>query len=102
MKDSVTKNPTDRDLTALLAGNLAALTYEVLSAADRAQIKRLILDHVGVCRRGAEQPWCVALREWAGRYGDSLLFGTALRTAPNVAALVNASAASFRPSTVVR
>ncbi len=96
MKDSVTKSPTDRDLTALLAGNLAALTYEVLSAADRAQIKRLILDHVGVCRRGAEQPWCVALREWAGRYGgsgDSLLFGTALRTAPNVAALVNASAA---------
>lgn len=92
----VTKYPTDHDLTALLAENLAALNYERLSTADQSQIKRLVLDHVGVCRRGAEQPWCLALREWAGRYagtGASVVFGTALRTAPNVAALVNASAA---------
>ncbi|MDA1357391.1 MAG: MmgE/PrpD family protein [Proteobacteria bacterium] len=92
----MTKSPPDRDLTAVLAENLAALNYETLGAADRTQIKRLVLDHVGVCRRGAEQPWCLALREWAGRYvgsGNSVVFGTTLRTAPNVAALVNASAA---------
>ena len=92
----VTKSPLDRDLTAVLAENLAALDGQTLSAADRTQIKRLILDHVGVCRRGAEQPWCLALRDWAGRYdgsGASVVFATALRTAPNVAALVNASAA---------
>ena len=92
----VTKSPSDRDLTAVLAENLAALNYAALSSADQTQIKRLVLDHVGVCRRGAEQPWCLALREWAGRYagsGASVVFATALRTAPNVAALVNASAA---------
>ena len=92
----VTKIPPDRDLTAVLAENLAALNYAALSSADQTQIKRLVLDHVGVCRRGAEQPWCLALREWAGRYagsGASVVFATALRTAPNVAALVNASAA---------
>ena len=92
----VTNSPEDRDLTSVLAGNLAALDYPSLSTADRAQIKRLMLDHVGVCRRGAEQPWCLALRKWAGRYagsGSSVVFATALRTAPNVAALVNASAA---------
>lgn len=92
----MTKSPPDRDLTAVLAENLAALNYAALSSADQTQIKRLVLDHVGVCRRGAEQPWCLALREWAGRYagsGASVVFATALRTAPNVAALVNASAA---------
>ena len=96
MNAGVTKSPPDRDLTAVLAENLAALDDQTLSAADRTQIKRLILDHVGVCRRGAEQPWCLALRDWAGRYagsGASVVFGTALCTAFNVAALVNASAA---------
>ena len=92
----MTKSLPDRDLTAVLAENLAAINYAALSSADQTQIKRLVLDHVGVCRRGAEQPWCLALREWAGRYagsGASVVFATALRTAPNVAALVNASAA---------
>ena len=96
MNAGVTKSPPDRDLMAVLAENLAALDDQTLSAADRTQIKRLILDHVGVCRRGAEQPWCLALRDWAGRYAGSsasVVFATALCTAPNVAALVNASAA---------
>jgi 2-methylcitrate dehydratase PrpD len=92
----VTKKLPDRDLTAVLAEDLAALNYERLSTDDQSQIKRLVLDHVGVCRRGAEQPWCLVLREWASRYagsGASVVFGTTLRTSPNVAALVNASAA---------
>jgi len=92
----VTKKLPDRDLTAVLAEDLAALNYERLSTDDQSQIKRLVLDHVGVCRRGAEQPWCLVLREWASRYADSgasVVFGTTLRTSPNVAALVNASAA---------
>ena len=55
------KKLPDRDLTAVLAEDLAALNYERLSTDDQSQIKRLVLDHVGVCRRGAEQPWCLVL-----------------------------------------
>ena len=94
--NGVTNTPPERDFTAVLGEHLAALSFDTLSEADRAQIKRLILDHVGVCLRGAELPWSISLREWAASFsgsGESVLFGTALRTAPNVAALVNATAA---------
>ncbi len=96
VKSGVTKTPPKRDFTAVLAEHLALLSFDALDVADRAQIKRLILDHVGVCLRGAELPWSLALREWASSFaasGESVVFGTVLRTAPNVAALVNATAA---------
>jgi len=92
----VNTSPKDKDFTAFLARDVTALEYSALNEADRRQIKRLLLDHVGVCRRGAEMPWCLGLRNWAGRYagsGKSLVFGSAIRTQPNIAALVNASAA---------
>ncbi len=92
----MTTSPPDNDFTAVLAHDIAALGYTALSTTDRGQIKRLLLDHVGVCRRGVEMPWCMGLREWAGRYagsGKSLVFGSAIRTQPNIAALVNSSAA---------
>ena len=92
----VTHTPPERDFTAVLADQLAALSYETLNAEDIAQIKRLILDHVGVCLRGADMPWGQSLTEWAGSFsasGESVVFGTPLRTAPNVAALLNATAA---------
>ncbi|MBR46416.1 MAG: hypothetical protein CMM31_08060, partial [Rhodospirillaceae bacterium] len=77
----MTTSPPKQDHTALLAQNLAALDYDMLNEGDRAQVKRLILDHVGVCRRGIEMPWCLGLRDWAARYdgsGLSPVFGTAL------------------------
>ena len=92
----MTNSPPERDYTALLAEQLATLNSDALSEADRAQIKRLMLDHVGVCLRGAGLPWSRSLRDWANSFsgsGESAVFGTALRTAPNVAALVNATAA---------
>jgi len=92
----VTTCSPDKDFTAFLARDLAALGYIALSEKDREQIKRLLMDHIGVCRRGVEMPWCLGLRDWAGRYagsGKSLVFGSAIRTQPNIAALVNASAA---------
>ena len=82
--------------TAQLAEELSLLTYESLTVADKKQLKRLLLDHVGVCRRGAEQSWCVSLRNWAKKYnltGVSPVFGTEFTTAPNIAALLNAAAA---------
>ena len=90
------KSTIDKDFTAFLARDVIELEYSKLSETDRRQIKRLLLDHVGVCRRGVEMPWCLGLRNWAGRYagsGKSLVFGSAIRTQPNIAALVNASAA---------
>ena len=53
----------DKDFTAFLARDLAALGYIALSEKDREQIKRLLMDHIGVCRRGVEMPWCLGLRD---------------------------------------
>ena len=84
------------DKTAQLAEELSLLTYKSLTVSDKIQLKKLLLDHVGVCRRGAEQAWCVTLQNWAKKYnltGASPVFGTEFTTAPNVAALLNAAAA---------
>jgi hypothetical protein len=64
----VTNTPPEHDFTASLAEQLAALNPASLGQADRAQIKRLILDHVGVCRRGAELPWSLALRPMGQKF----------------------------------
>lgn len=90
------KAEPERDLTRALAEEMTALTFARLAAEDVAQIKRLMLDHVGVCLCGASLPWGVALEQWATTYagtGPSVVFGTPLRAAPAVAALVNATAA---------
>ncbi len=84
------------DLTRALADEMAALSYPTLSAADVTQLKRLALDHVGVCLRGAELPWGIALRAWAARHegaGGAVVFGSDIKTTPAIAALVNATAA---------
>jgi 2-methylcitrate dehydratase PrpD len=86
----------DRDRTGLLAEEMVGLAYADLTAEDVEQVKRLMLDHVGVAHRGATLAWGLALTEWAetlGSHGPCVIFGNSLRSAPSVAALVNATAA---------
>ncbi len=91
--DDATNRP---DLTFALAEEALALTPESLSTADIAQLKRLLLDHLGVCARGASLPWGEALTTWGRAYdgsGPCIVFGSALKTAAPAAALINATAA---------
>lgn len=84
------------DRTRQLADEAIDLEPDDLSAEDIAQLKRLLLDHLGVCTRGSSLPWGEALNDWAKPYGTSgpcVIFGTEFRTPPPVAALVNATAA---------
>ncbi len=86
----------DHDRTQRLAEEMAGLAYTDLSPADVEQVKRLVLDHVGVACRGARLPWSRALTDWAralGAEGVCVIFGSPLHAAPSIAALVNATAA---------
>jgi len=86
----------ERDRTHLLAEEMVGLAYADLAADDIEQVKRLVLDHVGVAYRGATLAWGLALTSWAetlGSQGPCVLFANPLRAAPSVAALVNATAA---------
>ena len=90
----------DRDRTRLLAEEMSGLAYEALAPEDVEQVKRLLLDHVGVAWRGSDMPWSRALAGWAATLGNgngngsgSAIVGTPARAAPSIAALVNAAAA---------
>ena len=86
----------DRDRTRLLAEEMSGLAYAALAPEDVEQVKRLLLDHIGVAWRGSDMPWSQALAGWAatlGNGGGSPIVGTSARAAPSVAALVNAAAA---------
>ena len=88
----------DRDRTRLLAEEMSGLAYEALAPEDVEQVKRLLLDHVGVAWRGSDMPWSRALASWAATLGNgngsgSPIVGTPARAAPSIAALVNAAAA---------
>lgn len=64
--------------------------------ADREQLRRLILDCLGVSRIGATLAWTRAMIDWAGRFRDSgaaPVVGTSLKMAPHLAALINGTAA---------
>ena len=90
----------DRDRTRLLAEEMSGLACEALAPEDVEQVKRLLLDHVGVAWRGSDMPWSRALASWAATLGNgngngsgSPIVGTPARAAPSIAALVNAAAA---------
>ena len=85
-----------RDRTRALADFVAALRMDDLDRRDIDQLRNLVIDHLGVCYRGAALPWGAALRGYAETYagtGPAVVFGTNLRVAPPVAGLVNASCA---------
>ena len=90
----------DRDRTRLLADEMTGLSYGALAPEDVEQVKRLVLDHVGVAWRGSDMPWSRALAGWAASLGNGVsessgcvIVGTAVRAAASVAAFVNATAA---------
>ena len=60
----------DRDRTRLLAEEMSGLAYEALAPEDVEQVKRLLLDHVGVAWRGSDMPWSRALASWAATLGN--------------------------------
>ena len=62
----------ERDRTRLLAEEMTDLAYEVLAPEDVEQVKRLLLDHAGVTRRGADMSWSRALAGWAATAGAKL------------------------------
>ena len=84
------------DLTAALADDVLALTDERLSEPDRAQLKRLVFDHLAVCRRGAEAAWSRVVQDYVRSLesvGAAQVFGAGFATSPAAAALANATAA---------
>ena len=90
----------DRDRTRLLAEEMTDLSYGALAPEDVEQVKRLLLDHVGVAWRGSDMPWSRALAGWAATLGNGtgggsgcVIVGTPERAAPSIAALINAAAA---------
>jgi len=89
--------PTEAaDRTLALAQEVLAIRLDDLDAADRAQLGRLILDHLACVYRGASLSWSRVLADWARRYdgsGRAVIIGSPMRSAPPVAALVNATAA---------
>ena len=84
------------DFTSVLAGDVLELTYDRLTDADIAQLKRFVFDHLAVCRRGAEAAWSRAVQDYARTLetdGAARVFGGGFTAAPAVAALANATAA---------
>ena len=84
------------DLTSALARDVLELTYEQLSEADLAQLKRLVFDHLAVSRRGAEAAWSRVVQDYVralASAGAAPVFGAGFATSPALAALANATAA---------
>ena len=86
----------DQDYTHEMAEQLLAIAAQPLPEQDAEQVKRLVLDYLGVSLRGAGTPWTESLIQWAERYqgtGSATVANSPLRVAPHVAALVNGTAA---------
>lgn len=84
------------DRTELLARMVSACTPDTLDASDLEQLTRLLLDYCGVTFGGADRPWIAALHGWARTFagtGRSLIVGSSLNAASQIAAFVNGSAA---------
>jgi 2-methylcitrate dehydratase PrpD len=94
---SQAKRKTDAiDRTRALAEEIGHLTFDALAPEDVAQLKRLLLDHLGVGLRGSALPWGLALQKYATPYGGTgkcTIYGSALKTTVPVAALVNGTSA---------
>lgn len=93
-QDSGTAPATDH--TRALAEAMCGLSLADLSDADVTQLKRLVLDHLGVALRGASLPWSQSLQDYARHYdgtGPCVIIGSPMRTTAPVAALVNGTAA---------
>ena len=88
---------TDKPLSSLeLAEEMIALDAEALTAADTAQLQRLILDYGAVTLCGSTQPWSRKMRTWSQEQrasGAARLIGSGDLTNAATAALANGTAA---------
>ena len=79
-----------------LAEELLATGDSPLAERDLAQIRNLMLDHLGCCHAGSLLAWGRRLHEWAAPHagsGRAPVLASKLRLAPALAAFVNATAA---------
>jgi len=79
-----------------LAGSFVDFTIDQLDAADVAQLKKLMLDHIACVLCGAAQPVGKHLVAWAaenGAPGQAMLFGSGRSAGAAAAALVNGTSA---------
>jgi 2-methylcitrate dehydratase PrpD len=82
--------------TLAFAKQILQIGREGLTDADREQLRRLILDLLGVSRIGATLPWTQEMIAWVESFrgsGQAPVVGTKLSVAPSIAALVNGTAA---------
>jgi 2-methylcitrate dehydratase PrpD len=87
--------PGNVDYTRTLAAELAALSPEALSSADKARIQMLVLDYCGVAFGGTARPWIATLHRWAERFrgtGPAQLVASDISCAAEIAAFVNGAA----------
>ena len=88
---------TDKPVSSLeLAEEMIALDAETLTAADTAQLQRLILDYGAVTLCGSTQPWGRKMRTWSQKQranGAARLIGSGDLTNAATAALANGTAA---------
>jgi 2-methylcitrate dehydratase len=85
-------------ITTALIGYATGLDVRRLSAADRAAVGHRLIDGFACAVGGIDGPPVVALRRLAGARplaGGCTVWGSALRTAPEVAALANGTALRF-------
>jgi 2-methylcitrate dehydratase PrpD len=86
---------SNENLSLRFAEQLIALGRSTLSAPDSEQIRRLMLDALGVMLRGSGLPLSLSMRDWAKQFsqsGRAPVVAGGFTTAPAVAALVNATA----------
>ena len=83
------------DLTLAFAQDMVKIGRAPLAARDQEQVRRLLLDLLGVSLCGSQLPWTTALATWAKPFdgsGRAAVVGTKLKVSPFIAALVNGTA----------
>lgn len=68
-----------QDLSLRFAENMVKLGKSRLAPADLEQVRRLLLDLLGVSLCGSQLPWTLALRDWASTSRRLSGAGAALR-----------------------
>lgn len=87
--------PQRDDRTLAFAEDMVRLGRSPLAAHDQEQVRRLLLDLLGVSLCGSQLPWTKALADWAKPFagsGKAPVVGTSMKVSPFIAALVNGTA----------
>ncbi len=85
-----------KNATIAFAAQILDIGARAPSPGDREQLRRLMLDCLGVSQIGATLEWTREMVDWAGRFkgtGAAPVVGTQLTMAPHLAALINGTAA---------